>query len=186
MKIYIVIFCILITASCSFYSGPGERAYVNVKKASSFNGLYLNRGEPRGLLSEILWGKALNDRKIFHETIQYLDITIFGNMLIARGVTDSCIIYQEKYIYGKDFSLNDGNIILDTRFSLLSRGGDDVFVGPSYQKLTLCLDTDGNGIYKNQSYGVGLVFLIIPVAFSDSQEIRFKRIKSIDSLNYCQ
>ncbi len=185
------IWCILLSiifSGCVFHSEPKDE--VNISKAvqlESLSGVYSNKGDPKGLLSEILFGylpirSMQNDLEIQHNEIDKINVLVKDNVVTAEAIANECIIYKKEYINGKDFTLENGTITLKSDFFILTRGSGDPLVGPSYEKIELGIDEKKHGIYKYQLYAAGLVFLFLPIAATEVSEVRFARLH--DNMKY--
>ena len=168
--------------ACSMYSGPKESVEISTEtNINQLGGLYLNTGKPNGYLSQFIWGRAPINSDTYrtflnHRNIKYIKVIPNEKTVIVKAITRNCAAYEKVYIMGKDFELNQGEIVLSSKAHAFSRGSGDPLVGPSVEQTTLSLDIKGNGIYKNETIAAGLVYLLVPVAISDKTEIRFKKI----------
>ncbi len=72
--------------------------------------------------------------------------------------------------------MENGRIILGRDVHLLSRGSGDVIVGPSHETVSLGLDAGGNGKFRESGSVAGLVFLFLPMAVSDTKDVKFQRV----------
>jgi hypothetical protein len=186
MPLFLIL--LLFVSSCSYYSGPAEK--VQIAESTQINhlsGLYQNAGDPSGYLSQFIWGKdplhaSIQQSNVEHHQIEVIQVMANDNNVIIKAISNGCVLHQAKYIHGKDFEINNGKILLHAENFLISRGSDDPLLGPSSQKVSLMLDVSGDGIYRDESFAAGLVYLLIPVAVSNVSEIRFE--KSVNGLIY--
>lgn len=174
-----------VIAGCAVHSGPEDNLdFQRVSELSELEGTYKNEGDPQGYLSSIIWGQVVGaDSAITHEDIELIGVAADGAQLFVKAIRGGCVIYEREYTRGRDFEMDDGRITLSTDTHLLTRGGDDVLVGPSYEKVTLGLDTAKHGKYQNKGYAAGLIFMIFPVVLSGDSEIRFDRV-DVDPRGY--
>jgi hypothetical protein len=171
-KIVIVLIILLITG-CAFHSEPeGNLEFHQISQLAELAGTYKNKGNPSGYLSWILWKEVISG----HEDIEFIEVVPKNNSLIVRAIRKGCSIYDRTYILGRDFKISYGKIIIHREAHLLTRGFDDVLLGPSYQDITLGLDAGRNGKSRSSRYAAGLVFMMFPIAFSDTSDIRYERI----------
>ncbi len=179
MPLFLIL--MLFVSGCSYYTGPAEKVQtIENIRIEDLTGLYINAGDPSGYLSQFIWGEDRLHANVIRSDIEHHQITMIqvlatGNNVDIEAVYNGCVAHHNTYIQGKDFEINNGKILLHTENHLLSRGGDDPLLGPSSQKVFLMLDINGNGIYRDESFAAGLVYLIIPVAVSNLSEIRFKK-----------
>jgi len=187
----LILIILLFLSGCSSYSGPKESVTIsNTTELHNLSGLYNNSGSPAGYLSQFIWGNTpinANHYRTYlkHYKIQYIQVTPQNNSVFVRAIVNDCVAHEMKYVQDTDFEIVNGQIVLSTDGDLLSRGAGDPLVGPSSQQVTMSLDVNGNGVYKNETVAAGLVFLIVPVAISDVTEIRFKKQSDNKSYNYC-
>jgi hypothetical protein len=174
-----VVALFIFLSGCAFHSEPeNNQEFYNISQLSELAGVYKNKGDPSGYLSEIIWGdiKSIIKPEVRHEDIEFIEVSSTEHSLIVKAIKGGCSIYEKSYIVGRDFKISDGKIVIHRDASLLTRGAGDVLVGPSYEQITLGLDAGKNGKYRNSGYAAGLVFLILPVAFSDISDTRFERV----------
>ncbi len=174
----IVILLIFLTG-CVFHSEPKNiQQFYQISQLSELAGVYKNKGDPSGYLSAIIWGKPkLNiNPAVSHADIEFIEVLSTENALTVKAIRNGCAIYEKSYILGRDFEISGGKIIIHRDAYLLSRGSGDVLVGPSYEQITLGLDTGKQGKYRRSDYAAGLVFLLWPVAFAVTEDTRFDRV----------
>jgi len=180
MKIQILAVMLFISLyGCAFHSEPEDNQdFYQISRTSELAGVYKNTGDPSGYLSEIIWGHTkLNiTPEVSHADIEFIEVISEDNSLIVKAIKNGCVIYEKPYIYGQDFKISDGKIIIHRDTFLLSRGPGDVLAGPSYEQVTLGLDTAKHGKYRRSDYAAGLVLLLFPVAFSETSDTRFERV----------
>jgi len=175
-------------SGCSFKSvAPEQAVYIsNTTRLSELEGTFINKGDPEGYISDILWGSVLNKlHKITHNEIKYINVTENKGSLTVKAINNNCSIFSKVYKYGTDFEIKEGKIYLTHEAHLLSRGSGDVMLGPSYEERSIGIDIQGNGAYTEQSHAAGLVFLLVPIAISHQKEIRFNRINKDKSFSEC-
>jgi hypothetical protein len=177
-KFWVFILVILLSG-CAFHSAPKDNQdFYKLSHFSELAGVYKNKGEPSGFLSAIFWGdiKKVMNIDISHEDIEYIEVSSLDNSILLRAIKSGCAIYERTYLIGRDFNMDDGKIIVRKDVAILTRGGDDVLLGPSYEKVMFGLDMGKHGKYRNSSYAAGLLFALFPMAASDTSDIRFDRV----------
>ena len=177
--IIIIILILFFISGCLFHSEPpNNREFRNISKVYELAGVYKNTGEPSGYITEILWPdiKQIFGANINHEDIEFIEVIPKDRLLTVKAISKGCSIFEKKYILGQDFKINDGKIIIHREAHLLTRGGDDVLLGPSYEDLALGIDIVKDGKYRRSGCAAGLIFMIFPVAFSDTSDIRYERV----------
>ncbi|MCP4163041.1 MAG: hypothetical protein GY760_23520 [Deltaproteobacteria bacterium] len=176
MKNYFLILIITISlSSCISFSKPGKTLdFASVETVYEIDGLYKNKGIPRGFhLSELLWRWTLNTAPI-HDEIELIEIVSDDEKLIVKAIKNSSVLYQKEYLEGQDFKIKNGKIHLYA--FKMKRRPDDKTVGPSFQRELLGLDIKGNIKYESQMFGLVLVKSLIPVFAADFSEERFEKI----------
>ncbi|WP_320055716.1 hypothetical protein [Desulfuromonas thiophila] len=178
MKTALFIFFLLL-CSCAYHSEPeNNKEFHKVSQLSELEGVYKNKGNPSGYLSREIWSDSqlVIDGKINHETIEFIEVIANNNSITVKAIENGCAVYERTYIEGHDFKVNDGKIIINRDAYLLSRGSGDVIVGPSYEQVTLGLDTNRHGKSTRSEYAAGLVLFLLPVAVSDTKETEYERV----------
>lgn len=162
-------------------SGPaGGSEFGSIDDVVDIDGVYENDGDPEGRLSEILWGKTpleCNGTTVRHEEVESIAVSTSEDTVRVLAVLDGCTACERTYVLGRDLSIERGRIVLHERAFAVSRGGDDVMLGPSYEKAVIGLDVGGNALYESRGAGAGLVLTLIPAAFSEVSRIRFSRVR---------
>lgn len=164
---------------CAFHSEPKDnQEFYQISQMSELAGVYKNKGDPSGYLSAVIWGniKKVIKPEVSHEEIEFIEVQSTENSLIVKAIKSGCAIYEKSYILGRDFKISGGKIIIHRDAFLLTRGGDDVLLGPSYEEITLGLDAGKHGKYRNSGYAAGLVFTLFPMAFSETNDVRYERV----------
>lgn len=177
---------IFLVTGCTLHSGPEDNLeFHQISQLSELAGVYKNKGNPSGYLSWIIWPdiekitpaiKETISSDISHEDIELIEVIQKDNSLIVKAINKGCSIFEKMYILGQDFKIKDGKIIIRKETHLLSRGGDDVLLGPSYEDITLGLDSGKHAKSRSLGYAAGLVLMIFPMAVSDTSDIRYDRV----------
>lgn len=165
--------------ACVFHTKPsGNQAFDEISQLSELAGVYANRGNPSGFLSQVIWGNAppWQDAAIGHENIELIEVIPDNDAITVKAIDHGCTVYQKSYAAGRDFELSDGKIIIHREFYLLSRGAGDVLAGPSYEQVTLGIDTQKQGKSKSSEYAAGLIFMLLPLAAADIHEIKYEKV----------
>ena len=179
MTKHALVLILLLLGGCVFHSAPkNNQDFYHVTQLAEFEGVYKNKGDPKGFLSLIIWGDTGPNFNpvVPHQDVEFIEVLSTENSLTAKAIQNGCAIYEKSYVIGRDFEINDGKIAIHRDLSLLTRGSGDVLVGPSYEKITLGLDAGKNGKSRDSAYAAGMVFLLFPVAVSDTSDIRFERV----------
>ena len=164
---------------CAFHSAPKDnQEFYQISQMSELTGVYKNKGDPSGYFSANIWGniKLIIKPEVDHKDIEFIEVLSAENSLVVKAIKKGCSVYEKTYILGRDFKISGGKIIIHRDASLLTRGAGDVLVGPSYEQITLGIDTGKHGKYRNSGYAAGLVFLLFPIAFSETNDTRFERV----------
>jgi len=172
-----ILFALFLTG-CVFHSEPeGNRDFHHLSQLSELEGVYNNKGNPNGFLSQVIWGASTDKPPVVNDqAVEFIEVTSAANSLKAKAIQNGCVIYERSYVLGRDFEIEDGKISIRKDISLLTRGSGDVLVGPSYEKTSLGLDLGKNGKLRNSGYSAGLAFLFLPIAMAASDDVRFDRI----------
>lgn len=177
--LWLLLFCLLLNG-CIFRSAPPENVgFQPVENLKEFEGIFQNLGErnPKDqpvYLSYLIW----KSRDVPHSAITTIEVKVpDADTLIVRAFRDDQIEKEDTLIRERDFKIRDGRILLNRQWALLNYGADDPTVGPRYEIYEIGLDAKGDGKYRSHAAFAGLVFLLIPVAFSDTDEVRFVRLE---------
>lgn|GEM_PF-1281281 len=186
-KTFLALFIVLLVGcGCVFHAGPENNAeFYQISQLSELEGVYKNEGNPSGFLSQKIWPDItkvfpdIKEVKTFetgHEDIEFIEVITRNNSLVVKAIRNGCSIYEETFILGRDFKISNGKIVIHKETHLLSRGPGDVLAGPSYEDITIGIDVGKHGKSRSRSYAAGLIFMIMPVAGSDTIDIRYERV----------
>ncbi len=142
-------------------------------------GTYQNLGETAPnmgfhYLSEIIWP---GDTTLRHQSIRTISVQAIGDTVLAvRGFSDSGVVKEGSFVSGKDFEFTGGRLHLRTRVenTLNTPEAGGLFVLTTTQELGL--DKQGQGKFKKQETVVGAAYLVMPIALTESTEVRFLRL----------
>ncbi len=174
--IFLILTSVLVISGCSFHSGPEEKiVFSKLEAINQLSGVYENKGDPRGFLSRELWRRDESAKGLKHKQIDLIAVETEGESVFVKAVQGGCVIFQKQYLHDRDFEITEGKIVLKRDFDLLTRGGDDPMLGPSYEKVVIGLDEAGHGAYRTKGWGAGIIYGLVPIAASGKGEIRFNR-----------
>lgn len=185
-QIFLAFFIILVSG-CVSHSGPEANAgFYQISQLSELEGVYKNKGSPSGFLSQKIWpdiSKIFPGIKVMtidtgHEDIEFIEVITKDNLLDAKAIRNGCSVYKRTYVLGRDFEFSDGKVVLHREAHLLSRGSGDVLAGPSYEDITIGIDTGKHGKSRSTAYAAGLIFMVLPVAISETKDIRYERVSN--------
>ena len=193
MNTRLIAIFVLLTLNGCINSGPKHNLdFSQIENLNQLSGTYINRGEPRGqLLSGILFGWASIDSntgqgKIDHSDIELIQVSAAENNITVSAIRNGCVVYSRLFVLHRDFEITNGKIQVSKEIALLARGAGDVLFGPSYSKDEIGLDTGQDAKFRHTGGLAGLVFLIIPVAGYEQNDVRFERTLSDGVYNTCK
>ena len=178
------LFSLAVVTSGCMHQGPVQNQnFREVQYLTELEGVYVNKGDPKGFLSQEIWPKVGN---FSHEAIQYIEVNSANDTLIVKAIKSDCVVYERSYVLGRDFSLVDGAISIRSKSHAFSRGPGDLVLGPSFQSTTLGVDPSGNGKSRDSFAMAGLVLMILPIALSDTREVKYlKSTQAIHTFKKC-
>lgn len=177
---------LLALAGCVFWtkSGPPDDAdFARVAEVRDFDGVYRNRGvagdgdatPTEVFLSGLIWP---GEMKLDHPGVETVDFRAVDDGVVrvrALG-SDGAVRRESTFVEGRDFVLERGRVRIRRESALLSHSPDDPLVGPRVEQIVLGLDELGQGRSRSTFRGAGLIYLILPVAISTTDEVRFERV----------
>jgi hypothetical protein len=177
--LWLLLFC-LILKGCIFRSAPPDNVgFQSVESLKAFEGVFRNLGESDGkgqqvYLSYLIWKSP----DIPHSAITAVEVRVAdADSLVVRAFRDDKIEKEDTFVKERDFRIRNGRIQLNRQWALLNYGGGDPLVGPRYESYEIGLDAKGDGKYRAHGSAAGLIFLLFPVAISDTEEVRFIRLE---------
>lgn len=164
---------------CATPRSPDSAGFGSIHSINDLAGVYQNLGEGvpekrrfRFYLSRIIWP---NDERIHHEAVVSVEVRVTDrNTLSVRAHTKDGIAKEDTFVAGKDFELRSGRIYMKQKMAV--PGAQVPVAGLEYESAVLGLDTQGEGKYQTNFAIAGLAFMLIPVAYGESYEVRFVRI----------
>jgi len=174
-------------------SGPKDNQdFSRISKLAELEGVYKNEGDNGNIntdfphyLSENIWGYKSNwggtsenlPPGVHHKNIEFIEVTSTDNTLTAKAIQKGCVVYEMTYTIRKDFELKDGQLVIHKNTNLLSRGGRDLALGPSYEEVSLGIDTGKQGKARSTMYAAVLFYMVIPiVAAGATSDVRYERV----------
>lgn len=186
-KYYIV--SLLFLTGCVSFPDKGAIDFKDTNDIKQLEGVYENKGDPKGYMSERIPNfTPLNSNKkhIEDNSIKYINVKVINKKVIVQAIKDECVAYERNYIYGIDFNFENGKIVIENDFNLLSRGPGDLTLGPSYFRTVIGVDSNGDGAYHNSGAIAVLVLFTVPVAAAGIDEIRFTKLALTRDTNFIQ
>jgi len=183
------IFSLLFLTSCVSFPDKGAIDFKDTNNIKHLEGVYKNKGDPKGYMSDRIPDFIpMNSSKkhIKDNLIKYINVKVINEKIIVQAIKDNCIAYEKNYIYGTDFNFENGKIVIENDFNLLSRGPGDLTLGPSYSRTVIGIDSNGDGAYHNSGAAAVLVLLTVPVAVAGIDEIRFTKLVMARDTNFIQ
>jgi hypothetical protein len=176
------LFSILSISGCVSSKPPNNVDFAVVEGIGEFAGTYQNRGRGEKkpeeedrinirvvYLSSLLFPTL--EKKLNSSILKVEIKKLTEESLAVKAMGINGVVKEGIFIKGKDFELSSGQIYLKHQF-----GVPLPIVGVGYKKSYLGIDQHGDGKYKESTTAVGLLALIIPIALSGTEEIRFERI----------
>ncbi|MEL0169446.1 MAG: hypothetical protein VW877_15085 [Pseudomonadaceae bacterium] len=143
-------------------------------------GCYQNRGEPsdsvpKRYLSQLFWPALTLDE---HVGVEQLEVEpLSATAVRIRALQSGAVIRQSDFREGEHFTRRDDRIELSSNWgSSLAAPADNPFIGAYHERVSLWLDTQGDGRMTNTATFAGTAFLIIPLAGTVSEQRRFERL----------
>lgn len=175
----------LLAAGCSFSSVPPDNlAFASVTDLRQLDGRYRNRGEGEPGAAPLFLAALVfpTQTALDPASVEVLEVRATGPATLAVRAEDAqgAVVAAGEFVAGRDFTFDEGRVRISQRCALLSyspeSAPDDPLVGPRSESVELGIDLHGQGKYRSRFMAVGLVYLIVPVAFRDVREVRFERI----------
>jgi hypothetical protein len=171
-------------ASC-FASKPHHNVgFTHVQSIRDLAGSYENRGEGADVdvpwyLSTVIWPDSLRTTLgapgINHRAIVTIEVAALGDTALhVRALRNDGLEKEQTFVAGKDFQFHSGRLIILHRTESTMKP-ESPMLGVMHTSLELGLDEKGEGKYQKTEEVAGLVYLVVPMAFRQSSELRFRR-----------
>ena len=168
-------------AGCVSGSGPANNSqFAEVDGLDALSGEYRNLGEAGPnyrptYLSSVIWPSSTD---INHANVDVISVSVrSGKELVVRALAGNRLIKEGRFVSGEDFTIKGGKIYLKQKAHLsLAYPSGNPFIGPAYEETVIGLDSHGDGKLRHKGVLAGTAFLVIPVAGSYTDDIRFLRL----------
>lgn len=161
-------------SGCASYP-PDNVDFTHVKDLDEFCGTYRNAGQTANAcykmyLSYFFWFDIKPEE---HKHIESVKISRKGDgAILVSAIENGNVTHEKTFVEGKDFELaSDGTIKLRGFF-----GVPVPVVGVAYKSEYVGIDLRRDGKYKSRTTLAGLVALLIPLAWTGTDEVRFERL----------
>lgn len=162
---------------CVSTKPSNDLGFTNATSLAAFDGCYENRGEtgkgagPR-FLSGTIWPKV----ELPHKDIDAVQVSVIGsNTVRVTAFSAHQAVRQDTFVEGKDFSFRAGQITISHAFGSAATEAGNPFIGAGVGTTTLGVDAAGNGRSVDSATFAGTAFLVIPIAGSVNDTVRFNR-----------
>lgn len=162
---------------CVSTKPSNDFGFTDAISLAAFDGCYENRGEtgkgagPR-FLSRTIWPKV----KLPDKDIDAVQVNIIGNTAVRiTAFSVHQVVRQDTFVEGKDFSFRSGQITISRAFGSAATEAGNPFIGAGVGSTTLGVDAAGNGRSVDSALFAGTAFLVIPIAGSVNDIVRFNR-----------
>ncbi len=180
IKKFLIILSVLMVVACVSSAPISNAEFDTIKSLSDLQGLYRNKGDtgesiPAIYLSRVIWP---DDKELNHESIYAVEVLKSGStQLFVKALSSQAVEKEDRFLLGKDFSLEDGRITIKREGGVAGFKSGEPMLGLYYGSVTLGLDKKGHGKYRSSGSAIGMVFLIVPMAISGQNDVRFERIR---------
>ena len=165
---------------CSSTAPHENQPFKEIADISELAGVYENKGDGGGgqrsiFLSKILWPK---DGQLEHEEVKLIKVEkVSDQALLVQGIGQELVRKKSMFVLGRDFELTAGSIRLHSEAGIAGLKSGEPMVGLYAGGSKIGLDAQGHGKFQSSGTAAGLVFLVVPMAVSGSQEVRFRRVE---------
>ena len=166
-------------SGCSFNGIDADNPFAASSSLQALAGVYQNKAQtdhpqaPALRLSTIIW----REPGLAHEDVEKVEVVVVdGQTLQVSAIGPQGVVRTDRFIKGKHFNFRDGQLELKRESGLLGFTSGEVMLGIGSGKLTLGVDTKGQGKVRNEGVAAGLAFLLFPMAMQTSQDYRFLKI----------
>lgn len=174
MRTVCTLFLVSLLSACMSTRPKNDLGFSEVKKISNLDGCYLNLAETgKNVGKKYLSSIVFPNSKLVHDTVEAIDVKSAGRSFIVKAIAQEKVIHQGEFLEGRDFIFSNGTLTITKAFgSGLSEPGS-VFLGVGIQSTTLGVDASGDGRVVEDLKIAGTAFLIIPVAASGTDVVRY-------------
>lgn len=179
-KLIILILIILISTGC-VSSGPLNNVeFESSVTLSDLGGVYKNLGDSGEntydiYLSKIIWP---NDTDLDHPQIKAIKVEILDdNTLTVKALGQNGALKEGRYTQGQDFKFENGKITINRESGVAGFKSGEPMLGLYKGNVTLGIDKKGHGKSRSSAKAIGMVYMVIPLAMSSIDDVRFERLQ---------
>lgn len=162
-------------------TSPNNSDFEGIRSLYDLQGIYQNRGERSDagtpypiFLSAILWPKE----ELNHVEVETIEVkALSADSIVVRAISKRGVEREGTFFEGQQLKVADGRIRLKQEIRIAGTRPGEPLVGPAYEHLELGIDRRGQGKYRKEDAAVGLVYLFLPFAFAEREDLRFLRVE---------
>ncbi len=169
----------LLLSGCSSNGIDADNPFAASSSLQALAGVYQNKAQtdhpqaPALRLSTIIW----REPGLAHDEVEKVEVAVIDEKTLqVSAIGSQGVVRTDRFIKGKHFNFRDGQLELQRENSLLGFTSGEVMLGIGSGKLTLGVDTKGQGKVRHEGVAAGLVFLFLPMAIQTNEDYRFVRL----------
>jgi len=180
MKNVVIILFVCILTGCVSSSPVNNEEFKSIRGIEDLQGAYRNNGDsgkggPTIYLSRIIWPA---DESLKHEDVDIVEIQKLDDKKIEITALQNEIVKRNGiFEAGKEFNIENGRITINREGGVAGFKSGEPMLGLYYGNVTLGLDKAGHGKYRSSGAAAGMVFMVIPMAMSAQDDVRFERVR---------
>ena len=175
-----VVLVTLLSGCVSISDPPFDVDFGRVESLHDLAGLYTNEGDidrdSRGKqqLSRIIWP---DDTSLNHDDCDFIEVRAIDDATLEiRARREGTGLKLSRFRKGEDFDFDDGRLVLRRGPRTYPSRGAGLFLGLTYESLTIGLDERGHGKFRRDEGGAGLAYFLVPMVGYGHLDARFRRI----------
>ena len=170
---------VILLGGCSHNRTDPTRAFAVNQPIESLAGVYQNRAQssqPQArpvYLSAIIWRGV----DLAHADIETIEVVVLNaQTLQVSAMGREGMIRTDRFFKGQHFEIQDGVLEIKPQAGVAGLKSGEPMIGVYSEKMTLGLDTRGQGKVRQQTQAAGLAMGLIPIAMSATEDLRFVKI----------
>ena len=180
-RVETIIFFTVFLAACVSTAPLDNASFLDITNIGQLEGLYRNFGDggpgaaESVYLSRILWPEDDSLDHAFIETIRVKKQD--DKALLVEGLSERGTVKMSTFTEGEDFIIENGVIVLSSQAGIAGFRSGEPLLGFYTGGSKIGLDEKGDGKFHSGGTAAGLAYLFLPLAVSQSQDVRFYRIE---------
>lgn len=171
---------LIFLAACSVNHLDTNSPFQHSATLNALAGTYQNLAQssraqsPPRYLSAFIWkGSDLQ-----HPAVDQVEVVLLNaQTLQVSALGASGLMKADRFIQGQHFKIESGRLEITPPSAVVGAKSGEPMLGVYSEKISLGLDTQGQGKLRHEGAALGLVMGLMPMALESKEDLRFVKIR---------